>query len=245
MRGLLIGAGIFGVGAYLAKRKPSPAQPVLDEAAEPEPVEESPGFSLGYAPTIPVREAFDPDVWASSKVTPARFYAVRKGDTIPKIAARLVRETALDAARGRKMPKDTARQWADQLSRSHGLIRQAEDLINLSGWNDEVFGSPALERTGHHGRAVDVSPVHDDVAEQLGRGDTPRRNLSADGEPTNPGRRSRPFLWIPGTNPEIFASAMIDKKDVQAMTCHGVSWDDGSSTMWPPPLVTERGVIHG
>ena len=177
MRGLLIGAGIFGVGAYLAKRKPSPAQPVLDEAAEPEPVEESPGFSLGYAPTIPVREAFDSDVWASSKVTPARFYPVRKGDTIPKIAARLVRETALDAARGRKMPKDTARQWADQLSRSHGLIRQAEDLINLSGWNDEVFGSPALERTGHHGRAVDVSPVHDDVAEQLGRGDTPRRNL--------------------------------------------------------------------
>ena len=149
MRGLLIGAGIFGVGAYLAKRKPSPAQPVLDEAAEPEPVEESSGFSLGYAPTIPVREAFDPDVWASSKVTPARFYPVRKGDTIPKIAARLVRETALDAARGRKMPKDTARQWADQLSRSHGLIRQAErDSIRFSGATSQRAGQPVA--LAHH-----------------------------------------------------------------------------------------------
>jgi len=257
MDGRIITYGTLGGMAYLGakmigrKRARSVARPAITVNATTRPGSndaeiQSEGFGIGYKSPVPVREAFQPAVWQTKNVQPSRFIQTDKRDTIERLASLLVHCVAMQAAKLRKMKSETAKLWADECRRTHGLVRQAADLI-ATGWNDECYGSPRVENKGPHGRGVDLRPVHDDNGSLLNSGRTPRRNLSSSGEPTSKGRRSRPYLWIPGINVENFAAQMIDEggDPSQAVTCRGCNWEDGSSALWPPPLVTERGVVHG
>jgi len=224
---------------YIAPARPSSSE---DKNSGPK----TQGFGIGYQSPVPVHEAFSPSVWQTKNVQPSRFIQTEKRDTIERVAGLLIHSVAMQAAKSRKIKGATAEQWADKCRRTHGLVKQASDLIS-TGWNDECYGSPRAEVKGPHGRGIDLSAVHDDNGSLLNSGRTPRRNLSSSGEPTSKGRRSRPYLWIPGVNVENFARQMLDEggDPASAVTCQGCTWEDGSSALWPPPLVTARGVVHG
>ena len=90
---------------------------------------------------------------------------------------------------------------------------------------------------------MDTRAVHDDVLAQLELGRTPRRNIDASGEPTNRGARCRPLLWIPSWNVETLLARAAGK--VEAISAELDPYKTGISGTWPPPAVTDRGVLMG
>lgn len=200
----------------------------------------SPGISLGWAPAP--RPSFDAGQWERRKPTPGAFFAVPKGRTIQSIAGAALRSFVEICCQIHKVPKADRTGWIDDMATNHNAIRQATDSIQ-TGWNDEAYGSPCVEVTGPHGRGLDLRPVHDDVRGQLERGQTPRRNLSATGDPTKSGTRSRPYVWIPKWDTAAFMAGI--KRGEIDLTCQRDPWGDRSTGHWPPPCVTERGFILG
>lgn len=221
-------AGLFG--------EPSPN----DTGKTPPPMGPQ-GVSLGWAP-VPVREAVDVQRWEAMEPTCGRFYRVRKRDSIESIASNAVRLLAVKAAKDAGYNDATAKQWADRAGSSYAVVREATDSL-CSGWNDELYGHANVERVAPWGRGVDTSARHDDVRDAIARGRTPRRNLDSSGTPTVDGRTSRPWLWIPRWS----GSALLQALDTPG-ACEPIQstpWEDGSSGTWPPPSITERGVIYG
>lgn len=222
-------AGFFG--------EPAPA-PGTDSI--PPPKTNVSGVSLGWAPA-PVRAAVDMERWTSDAPTPGQFYAVRRRDHIEGIASRaageLARQAALDAGHG----QDAAAQWSERARRSPTVVREAWHSIS-AGWNDELFGSSLVEVTAPWGRGLDLKPVHNDIAQQIADGRTPRRNLDAVGNPTLTGPSSRPFLWIPRWSGKALLESM---EEGRGNPIRAADWPDGSAGTWPPATVTERGVIYG
>lgn len=199
------------------------------------------GLSLGWAP-LPARPAFRADQWVSREPRPGQFYRVGRRDSLESVAARAVAELARKAAKRRNMPKEAAATWVRDVSRCHAILQDA--MVSMcSGWNDELFGSPAVEFTGPWGRGLDLRPVHDDVLAQLELGRTPRRNLDAEGSPTNTGARHRPLVWIPNWSVETLLQRAAGKHD--AVEVEPDPYRSGITGSWPPPAVTDRGVLQG
>lgn len=208
-----------------------------------EPPTPTTGISLGWAPALPVRPAFEAENWEDAKPRPGRFYAVKRRDHIEGIASKAIRSLAEEAAELARMPQKDAETWISQVSRSASLVRQAVDSLS-TGWNDEMFGSERAPITAPHGRGIDLEANHDDVRQQLLSGRTPRRNLSAAGTPTKSGAKSRPYLWVPRWDAKHFLSA-LQAGETTAILSERDPYNAGITGHWPCPAVTERGVLHG
>lgn len=222
-------AGLFGT--------PKPAD---DEGTNP-PDRGPQGVSLGWAP-VPVREAVDVTRWEAREPTCGRFYRASKRDTVESIASDAIRRLALRTAREAGHDDATASQWAERAASSYGVVREAADSL-CSGWNDEIYGHGQVERLAPWGRGLDLRATHDDTREAIARGRTPRRNLDELGRATVEGRSSRPWLWIPRWSGPSLLQALDNPGKCEPVQSE--PWEDGSAGTWPPPAVTERGVIHG
>jgi len=256
-RAFILAAGALGV-IWLWRRKstdPVRYEPDTDTAGffgEPAPEQGGPwttpapkspasGISLGWAPA-PVRPAVEMDAWVSVQPAPGKFYQCGRRDrSIEVIAARAVAELARTAAIDAGCTTETAQQWADRARRSPTVVLEAWHSIS-AGWNDEVYGSPKVEMTAPWGRGIDLRPTHCDVHRQIADGRTPRRNLDTLGNPSLDGPSSRPLLWIPSWDG---AYLMRSLGSGQHSPIRAGSWPDGTSGLWPPPAITERGIIYG
>lgn len=246
---IAIGALALG-GVYFATRKRPPAEPEIGlpdpEDTEPPDVGSSIGWSRDPEPAIvQVREVFEPHEWIEDRPMLGRFLRCDRRTHPEKVAREMVLQVATKAGEARKLDPSEVRQWADEMSRDARLVRAAEDLLHAAGWNDETAGSPTVERRGPHGRGIDFRAVHDDQPAILVRGGTPRRNLDSAGRVVSEARRAYPLIWVPKLNHHTFGAVILDGASGEAITCAGVSWDNGTSAAWPPPVVADRGVIHG
>lgn len=236
---------IGGVGYYLKTRQdsaPAPAVSLQFEGAISDPEGQASGVSLGWAPPLPVRPAFDAASWESRSPTPGNFYQVRKGDTPENIASRAIRVTANRAAEISGVPELEKDQWVRQVSRSHEIVGQAVESIS-TGWNDEVYGRPAKQgERAPHGRSIDLSASHDAIRDALEAGRTPRRNLSPGGDILRRGARNRPYIWIPDWDPEQLLKGCLDHSR-DPIRSKLDPYGSGISGHWPPPTVTDRGVL--
>jgi len=246
-------AGVIGIGAWAASRRkttePEPVDAPEIGLADPDLAAAQDGVSVGWSSSevriAPVREVFDPDHWIESRVTLGRFYETDRRSNPEKIAREMIRQVATRCGEERRLDREEVDQWAAEMSRDPSLIRAAEDLLHAAGWNDEICGSPTVERKGPHGRGLDLRAVHDDNAAILARGGTPRRNIDANGRVVSESRRSWPLIWIPSLSAKRFGAVILEGADGEAVTTEGVSWPDGTSASWPPACVSARGVIHG
>jgi len=200
------------------------------------------GVSMGWAP-VPIRPAIDVERWEAHQPTCGRFYRVRRGDCVEGIASRAIETEARRAAISSGACEQTASDWARRVARSWAIVQEGFNSIS-SGWNDEVYGSSRVSKTAPWGRGLELSAVHDDTRAAIAGGRTPRRNLDPQGTPLIPSRSHRPYLWIPTWDGAALLRSVTEKHH-QGEALDTKPWPDGSSGTWPPPAVTERGVIHG
>ena len=246
---IAIGALALG-GVYFATRKRGATEP---EIGIPDPENSGQlevGASIGWAKDcnpkiVQVREVFEPHQWIEDDPMLGRFLRCDRRTHPEKVAREMVRQVAQKAGEARKLDPAEIQQWADEMSRDARLVRASEDLLHAAGWNDETAGSPIVERRGPHGRGIDFRPVHDDQPAILVRGGTPRRNLDSAGRVVSEARRAYPLIWIPKLNHHTFGAVILDGAPGEPITSLGVSWENGTSAAWPPPVVADRGVIHG
>lgn len=142
---------------------------------------------------------------------------------------------------------EAAREWASERVGPKGAA-QAEraDFILCAAWNDIVYGSHAVaskNRRGPHGRGIDLVPQHADNWTRIGQRKRVRRNVYLEtpgtvGTPRNAGQGNAklPLLWMPRLSDQVLWDS-----DGQTLKAGG-TWADGSSMVFPPPVVMNLGI---
>lgn len=142
---------------------------------------------------------------------------------------------------------EAAREWASERVGPKGAA-QAEraDFVLCAAWNDIVYGSYAVaskNRRGPHGRGIDLVPQHADNWARIGQRKRVRRNvyLETSGTVRTPrnagqGNAKLPLLWMPRLSDQVLWDS-----DGQTLKAGG-TWADGSSMVFPPPVVMNLGI---
>jgi hypothetical protein len=122
-------------------------------------------------------------------------------------------------------------------------------LIQCSPWNDALyttfgFGPQSWESPA--GRALRFLPQDYDNRYRLTLGQSPRRNMalgtsadknSGNAYGMNQGERNFAYIWLPKINlQKLWESGGTD------ITTQGITWEDGSNGIMPPPEVVAYGV---
>lgn len=124
-----------------------------------------------------------------------------------------------------------------------------KDLIQCSPWNDALYatyGYGPQSWESPNGRALRFLPQHYDNRSRLIQGLAPRRNMSL-GTPAdknsgnaygvNDNQHNFAYLWLPKINlKRLWDSGGED------ITTDGITWEDGSNGIMPPPEVMAYGV---
>jgi len=149
---------------------------------------------------------------------------------------------ARDAGEDDAAAKQFARLVANNASNRHDYFQ----LIQCSPWNDALYttyGYGPQAMPSPVGRALRFLPQHDDNRARIIMGQAPRRATKL-GAPSDQKKgngsgtgRSFEYLWLPKINLEI-----LFKSGGTTITTQGVSWDDGSNGIMPPPEILQFGV---
>lgn len=122
-------------------------------------------------------------------------------------------------------------------------------LIQCSPWNDALyttygFGPQSWESPA--GRALRFLPQHYDNRSRLVQGLSPKRNMSlgtpadkksGNGYGVDQNQHNFAYIWLPKINLQI----LWDSGGTE-ITTQGITWEDGSNGIMPPPIVLDYGV---
>lgn len=202
----------------------------------------------------------DLDPWLNPSKWPqsGTFIQVEKGDTFlgsssptpnrRSIVYSTLLSTAHQAAIDDGASAEAATEFAQGIANDPSARVEYLTLIYCSPWNDALYGTfgydPALigDFDSPVGRAIRLLPYHFDNYKRIIHGQSPRRNIhkgSAPGDKSgtriSSAGKSLELLWLPELNPEfLLADGTI--------TTQGMTWEDGSSRIMPPPIVEVLGV---
>jgi hypothetical protein len=127
------------------------------------------------------------------------------------------------------------------------------DLIYCSPWNDSLYGTYGydVDLIGSFdspaGRSIRLLPVHYDNFERISQGLAPRRNVrlgtlenkgDRSGTPMDENQNSFELLWLPGLNLNV-----LWESQGETITTQGLTWEDGSNKLMPPPVVAQLSAI--
>lgn len=124
------------------------------------------------------------------------------------------------------------------------LRQQLRDLIQCSRWNDSIYGTSNMgfvgggDLLGPQGRGINWQPHHSDVFGTLSQNQAPVRTTAVDGRrlQQHMGANRLPLVWIPAVNLDRLAGPNPE------VTVEGMQWTDGSSTIEPPPTVSDLSI---
>jgi hypothetical protein len=212
--------------------EPPPFGDEDDDLDDPE-APEDPGEWPEYPPPGPVDLAQWTD--PANYPTPGKFHQIggpNSGTTLKTIARKAL-TTAFYIVHGDLTV-------AEELAGREENWRAYREAINCCPWNHALYGSanqpgtPYYYKTPHDDH-ISLYPVHDDVAERLANGESPRRRVSAD-EPKVPAGGQHAFLWLPPLD-----VAELSEGRVKVEHAH---WWTGDFRMMPPPEVLTLGLAN-
>ena len=256
---------IGAVAWLLWPKRASAAEPVVDPPipeGEPPPEDDLPGVSVHDDPPPTFTDFVEPDspfttVEPSpavavpvlseierSEPTPGYHYQVKRGDTFLGTGPNAIVHRALLAA-ARDAGIDPVR--ASAIANNPRARMAYLDLILCSGPNDALYGTysgGAQTHTGPHGRTITLLPIHADNRTRVGGGRSPLRNVKL-GTPADRrhgtaargiegGHRSFEWLLLPAIDPQKLRQGVI--------SADGITWSDGSPSMWDHPAVSGLGI---
>lgn len=227
---------------------------VIDPPEPPGPFD--PG--IPWAPfTPPGEDPWNPTVYEhpSNYPTPGTFHQVESGDIfLGKGKARNMAWAALyegayaAAIEVGGVDEDEARAFAKHTADKASNRAKYTNIIQCSPWNDALYGTWGYadkSYPGPHGRAIRLLPHHPDNRSLIMQRQPPLRNVKMK-TPNDKGkgnggaidseyRDTWEYLWFPPLNLErLYSTGEI--------TTEGLSWDDGSSMMLPPPEIWALGI---
>lgn len=190
---------------------------------------------------------------------PGTFYQVEGGDIFlgenPGDSHSIVYSTLLSAAYHAAktvggVSDDEARDFAQSVAFDEGKRLDYYTLILCSPWNDAVYGTygygdPIGPFDSPMNRAIRLLPIHADNFERISAGLAPWRNIQignagtpgdGSGGPMDDNHKSFELLWLPAINLEVLWSS-----NGEAITTEGMTWEDGSNMLMPPPVVAVLG----
>jgi len=143
---------------------------------------------------------------------------------------------------------EEARAFAKSIASKGANRAKYRDLIQCSAWNDVLYGTWGYgsdPQPGPHGRAITLLPIHADNRERILSRESPIRNIhmrkasdkgKGNAHAIDPEYRDGyEYLWMPALN-------LVALWEQRRITSEGMTWDDGSSMMNPPPEIWDLGV---
>lgn len=122
---------------------------------------------------------------------------------------------------------------ARQISNNKHFRKQLANLILTSPFNDALYGERPVGHRSHvgpHGRTIEVSAKHADNISKIRSGEPLVRTIDSRGRVVMPAESGHlPALWIPLIDLDILAQGSV--------TTGCYEYEDGSSTMVPPPPI--------
>lgn len=156
------------------------------------------------------------EVWLSDDPVPGKLYQIQKNDNMSNIARR-----ALDSV-------------IDGAGDSDGnRLAYIKCISSGPAWNMPLYASthfskiyPAMYGVGGRGVARAFMPWHQDAVKAILERRFPNRQITDDGARIV-GGGSYGLPWLPPIDPEALAIGQV--------TCAPFNWEDGSSSINPPP----------
>jgi len=258
---LLLGTvGVFALASLRSKSDDDAAENE-DEDEEEESQLAMTGFSSAtseaYELELSERLPVDLESYESDDPTCGQFYQSRRGDVWlgeheQSITYRALYRTTLVVAtiQGVEDPKGVAQRNASD----PGMRKAFFDLCVGQAWGDETYGTYFLstkDPVGPHCRGIPIVRFCADNRQRLLDGEAAMRVLPV-GKPEHYGlgwpnrktlhgtslgrlRLKFPFLWLPVLNPDQLLRGIV--------TTRGMSWEDGSSALEPPPAIVRLRVV--
>lgn len=254
---LLSALGIFTLASLRSKDEVSDAEEDEEEESQLAMTGFSRATSEAYELELSERLPVDLESYESDDPTCGQFYQSRRGDTWlgtheRSITFRALYTTTLVVAtmHGVKDPKGVALRNASD----PGMRKAFFDLCVGQAWGDETYGTYFLstkDPVGPHCRGIPIVRFCADNRQRLLDGEAAMRVLPV-GKPEHRGlgapnrktlhgtslgklRLMFPFLWLPVLNPEQLLRGVV--------TTRGMSWQDGTSALEPPPEIVRLRVV--